>query len=576
MKRNKPPRSHWYLAPLIIGGFIFVAVILYFMFSQSGSVNVSLEFSKPDRIFTGQPFAVEVSLNNYSDKILQGATLSLSLPDGVSFAGQSSGQRVLEQSVGDLGPGGLSKQTFTLIATGGNQTQKHIQATLTYAIANHRYNSDAAVDVLIGQPAVALNMTAPQSVISGSAFSVTVNVQNNTGQPYDNLHLHFDYAPIFQFKSSDVAPTNGVNDWDVGSLAPGVSKNITITGSAVGAEQSNFQFIATLSANVAGQTYDINKNQIGLNISAAPLSISITVNNTANYVSRLSDPLTYVLTYKNSSEFTMQNVVIRAQLTGEMFDLSMPDSRSSFNSVVNTFTWLTANTPDLASIAPGEEGTVEVTVRTKDAFPIRRLSDKNYTLKIQAQIESPTVPSNTSQAKTISVASLETRITGELAIAAKGYWRDAASGILNSGLFPPHVNQATQYTVHWLVANYATDATNVQVSAFLQSGAHCTGVVKSNWSTSPVCDSNTGSVTWAVGNVPATKGITSPPIEAIFQVEQTPATNQVGQVLAILGETSVRGQDAFTSSTLSGTAEPVTTQLPDDTTLSQSDHQVQQ
>ena len=64
-------------------------------------------------------------------------------------------------------------------------------------------------------------------------------------------------------------------------------------------------------------------------------------------------------------------------------------------------------------------------------------------------------------AQTVGLADLETKVAGLVKIESKAYFRDADSGIANSGPWPPKANQATQYTVHWRITNYATDISRV-------------------------------------------------------------------------------------------------------------------
>jgi hypothetical protein len=165
------------------------------------------------------------------------------------------------------------------------------------------------------------------------------------------------------------------------------------------------------------------------------------------------------------------------------------------------------------------------------------------------------------------VVSDQNKVGGEITVAAKGYWRDAATGILNSGPYPPKVNQATQYTIHWIVTNYSDDAQNVAVAATLQSGTTCTGQIQSNMPTAPTCNSATGLVQWTIPTVPATTGITGPPAEAVIQVVNTPAVNQVGGSITLFGPTTLTAMDAFTGETLQASDGAITTDLPDDTTL---------
>ena len=196
------------------------------------------------------------------------------------------------------------------------------------------------------------------------------------------------------------------------------------------------------------------------------------------------------------------------------------------------------------------------------------MSDKNFTLKAKATIESPTVPSFVQATKTFSLASLETKVAGQVFIDTKAYFRDAASGIVNKGPFPPRINQPTQYTIHWLITNYATDIQNVTLKAFLGPNVKFTGVVKSSAGTSvPLYNDRTQEMTWTLAKVPATAGVISKPIEAIFQVSATPSSSDLGTFMPLVQETSLTAVDEFTNLELTGNDLPVTTQLPDDTTV---------
>ncbi|KKW45959.1 MAG: hypothetical protein A3A43_00340 [Candidatus Liptonbacteria bacterium RIFCSPLOWO2_01_FULL_56_20] len=559
------------LVLLIIGGG-------YYWYSRPRGSEISLEFTKPNQVLVGQPFTFTVAFSNYSDQVFDNARLSIILPDEVSFVGQSPDQRVAEQLIGDVGPGSLNQQSRDLIVLGGSQSIKRVEAKLSYRVSGSsaEFESRSGADIAIGQPAVGLTFTAPQNVPNGEDFDLTIQYQNNSAEDVRGLRLQLDYPQAFKLKKSSLAPVQGVtNAWDLGTLPKSVGGTITISGSAVGPEQSLMNFIATLSADFLGQDYTISKQAADVSIAISPLALTVTLNNSAGYVAHLSDTLTYTLRYRNNSDTTFTNVTISAVLTGELFNMAAIQSAAAFNSVSNTLTWNTANTPALANIAPGQEGSVDMTLKVKDAFPIRRLSDKNYTLKVQAQVESPTVIPGTAASKTFSLVNLETRVAGQIAVRALGFFRDAAAGILNAGPYPPKVNAPTQYSIHWVIQNYATDVSNVVVSAFLQSGTRFTGTVVSTIDAKPVYNAASGEVRWEIGNLAATKGVIGQPLEAVFQIENTPAVNQVGQTIPLLGETRIQANDMFVNAALVNSAPSVLSDVRDDPTITTSDRKVQ-
>jgi hypothetical protein len=575
------PKSGWGIVAIV--GVVLVLVIgaVYVLFFRNpGGPNVGLEFARPNQILIGDPFVLSATFSNYSDSILKNVKVSLQLPDGVSFLGQPQGQRVLEQAVGDLGPGSLNQQNFNLIITSGGESLKKITAKLTYSTgvnSSAQFENSAETDILVSQPSVSLVLGAPQSILNGQDFELKVDYANNTSHEFKNIHLKVDYPPVFQFKNSTVHPENpGNNSWNLGTLPSGSGDTISIRGSVIGPERSFLTFNGSLSADFLGGTYTLNSQTVNIGISPAPLSVGVTVVGGQDDIFRLGDTANYTLTYTNNSDVVMQNITISSKLIGELFDFTSLRTDASFNSLSNAITWYAANTPQLMNLAPGQSGSVSFSVKLSNSYPIRLLSDKNYTLRLQVQIESPTVPPNTVAAKTISLASAENKVAGMLDIAAEAYWRDAASGILNNGPYPPRVNQPTQYTIHWKLTNYAADVTNITVSSYLQSGSRFTGNVKSNIDSMPTYDPNSGLVSWQISSLPATKGVIGPPAEAIFQIENTPAITQINRSVQLLGETKIEWTDSFVGMVYTNSASALDTTLPYDTTITTTDRDVQQ
>ncbi len=550
----------------------------YYFFIRVPRPNVGLEFSKPSQVLVGQPFTIGVSFSNYSDQILKNARLSVILPDGISFLNGTAGQRIMEQAIGDIGPGSINQQSFNLIVLSGSQTLKHLDAKLSYETAGSsaEFESQSGLDIPVGQSAITLSFDIPQNVFSGADFDLTVRYENNSSQDFKNLRLRLDYPPLFKFKKAAPEVSTANNQWDFGGVPGGASSSVTISGSLTGPEGSYYNFRGIVTADFLGQSYTISEQTANISLSASPLSITPSVNNSSDYISRFADDLNYKLRYRNNSNAVFENVTIKATLSGELFDFSTLRTNGSFDPATKTLTWFTANTPALAALLPGQEGDVTFEIKLKNNFPLRRLSDKNYVLKLHNEINSPTVPQGTKAQQTISIADLETKVAGQLGLNAKAFWRDASSGILNKGPYPPVVNQPTQYTIHWQVANYATDVSGAEVSAYLQSGSRWTGVVKSNTDSQPTYNPSSGKVIWNIGNIMATKGVINAPLEAIFQIELTPAANQINQLITFLGETAIQAQDTFTGLTLNVSTPALTTALPDDTTITTQNRGVKQ
>ncbi|MEK7181001.1 MAG: hypothetical protein AAB738_01535 [Patescibacteria group bacterium] len=562
--------------------FIILVIALsgltaYFFLKGPGGQAVSLEFGKIEEVTGGKPFNVDVTFSNNKEGVLKNARLSLTLPDNVSFVGESEGQRVKEKFLGDVGPGSLSKESFNLIATQGGDETRTLKAKLVYSVAPDAtvsYEIQSESDISVSRPSVSLTIEAPDKVSSGQDFQFKVKYTNDSGEDVKNLSLKIDYPPIFQFVKSSVDPDQGNNVWKVPSLLKGEEREVDVNGSVIGPQNSSFDIRASLNTDLSGENYLVSEQKVTVPISEAPLSLSVLVNQASDYVAHLGDKLTYSLVYKNNASISLQNVTIKAKLVGEMYDFGSIHSDGSFNFGDRTVYWTSDNVPALASLAPGSEGQVELEIKVKDSFLIKRISDKNYTLKLQAEISSPTKAE--SSQTFVSVANIETKLAGKIGVEARAYFRDAVSGILNSGNFPPQVNQLTQYTVHWIVRNFATDVASSEVSAVLPAGAQWTGRVKTSQNVSdPTFDSALNKVVWKIDKIMATRGVIGEPIETVFQIGVTPNSGQVGQTVDILGATVIKANDDFTGVTLNGGDDKVDTNLPDDSTVASSPKVVQ-
>ncbi|HUC01755.1 MAG TPA: hypothetical protein VMA75_02520 [Candidatus Paceibacterota bacterium] len=580
--RSSGPPSFFHrhgLAFFTVGIFLAIglAALIYYLLLPPATPNVVITFSNPGPATVGVPFPIVVSVSNESKRMIQNAQLNVSLPNGLSFA---SGTTATE-TVGSVSSGTVNPPvTLWLVATGNAGTPgttQTVNTTLTYQTAETgtaNFESDADTSVAIGtQPALSFSYNAPTSIFSGQNFDVTVNYQNNTPESLQGITLQMEYPPAFHFvSSSTTAPTDAGDDtWNLGALGANATGTLTITGNIVGPAQAQYQMTGTIGATFSGQDYPAYTAPISFAVTPSPLSLTLTLNNTSTYIAKPSDSLNYVLTYTNNSNITFQTVNITAVLTGQMFNFATLQTNGSFNSKSDTVTWQAANTPGLAALAPGQSGSVRFTVNTLAAFPAALVSEgyKDYTLGVTAQAQSPTVPPNTAGANTTSVTTLTSKVGGQMTLAANGYAKEITSAITNTGPYPPTVDQPTEYTIHWNLANYSTDMENVTVSAYLQSGTTFTGVATSTVASSTFTyNAGTGQVTWTIPYVPATAGVVGGPVQEIFQVSNTPAVNQVGQSPTLVGQTTLTATDEWTGSTVQATGGAITTRLPNDPSVS--------
>jgi hypothetical protein len=558
---------------------LIVSVVAWWMLSSSGR-GLTVSIVSPESLQTGIPVEISVNMSNDSGSDLKDAQVSLSLPDGLIFVGTPGKRSVENHKVGTLPVNQLTKETFLVMPTTIQNTIVPVKASVSYipGALSSRFQKDAQKSLVIGEPGIQLNIAPPTKAFGGEEFEIEVKYRNTSQTDFDSTQIAFSFPIGFTFKSSTKAASDSANTiWPIGALPAGGEGGFSIKGYVVGQDNENFAIKATMNATIGEGTYDIGTQTATVTAQPSPLSIQIDLlpSNAATF--GLGDSLRYRLNYKNNTQIGLRDVIVRAKLTGEMFDLRTLKSTGVLRASDNTIIWNAARVAQFANLAPGASGFVEFSVQLKIAYPITRLSSKNYSVSVKAEIESPTVPANVAANKTLGIAEVSNKVRGLLNISSIGYYRDAVSGIVNSGVFPPRVGQPTQFTIHWLLRNMSTDVDSVHTRAFLGPNVRYTGIFKSSVaSTTFAYNDRTQEVMWDVAQIQATRGILTDPLELTFQVELTPAIDQIQTSPVIIQETGVTYRDVFTGESLSGTAKPVTTRLPDDATIGGSDRSVQE
>jgi hypothetical protein len=552
---------------------IIITSVLYIFSGSDKDLNISLIV--PSEVMVGVPFDLKAEFSNQLNSVLKDASLIITLPEGTAFVGSAEGKMVESKELGDIGTGSLISENFKVVFLNGSGENREIGVLVSYYSSSSKYEKEEKESIKILDNGIKIDFDAPEQVFNGEEFEVKINYKNVSELDFYGLGLDIEYPANFTFISSDYKPDIGNNIWDLGDLRSGSEGDFVIKGSVVGPDNSPVVFKSKLKIDLGNKEYYLDLDDVNLVISPSPLSIAILLNNDQEYIARTQDTLKYVISYINNTNVPLKNSVVRAYLSGELFDLVSLDTKAIFRSSDNSLVWNSSNSPALDYIAPKSAGFVSFTINTKDRYPTRRLGDKDFSLKIRVEIESPTVPEFLDVDKTYNTSKLETKVAGSLSLETEAYFRDAQSGILNKGTLPPRVGEPINFTIHWILNSLASDFANIEIKAFLEEGVEFTGTAKSNFGNIPVFDEETNEIIWVLDKLPANKGFVGSPAEAIFQIEAIPSSEQIANYMNLIGKTSMKAIDAFTSEEVGLNLSPITTSLPNDLTVGQQGGVVQ-
>lgn len=559
-------------AVVIVAGAIIYAVIALFLgFRSFSQDNLAVSIESSPAIASGEEISYRVTVLNRNRTALKDLNLQFYYPTGAVPSGpgdvsELGGRLVKKISFPDLLSSERRIFEFPAVVYGAGNAEEKAEVRLAYRPSgiNARYERSAEFVSRIVSSSFALHWDIPSEAVSGQTVSYTLTYVSNSDSVLRGGLLEIVYPSGFDFLSASPAPSKNNNIWEIADLPGGEEGKIRIEGILRGSKSEVKMFLSRLGVNHPRQEkiLALVEETNPVVISSAVLAISQIVNQQSSYIASAGESLNYLIEYSNDSDLGIRGATIVVKLEGEALDLSRLSARGgSFSSGSGLITWTAAGRPELALLEPGEKGEVSFTVPVKKNLPVNKFSDKNFVVASIASIDSPNIPSVLEGIKIKGEHNLSVKIKSQLLLGAKGFYYNAP--IANSGPLPPRVGQETTYAIIWELRNTSNDTSDAEVSAYLPPQARFTGRLYPE--NAPVTyDQNTGQVVWKVGTLAAGAGEILPVRQIAFQVGITPAVNQVGDAVELVGESVARAKDLFTGVSLEGVAGIIDISMKDD------------
>ncbi len=541
---------------VVLTASIGFAAFYVYQFLTTRDIDVVLD--APGEVLAGVPFSVAIMFENTSRRALEEPVMSITLPDGVIDV-NAPDKRVVAFEEPAIAPGEIIKHEATLVVIGKTPLTYQLEARASYSYEasqfSSRFEKNAEASVLAKDPVIKFDFSAPSNVLNGEDFEVHLRYQNVGDTTIRDVRMQFSVPPIFVLGNAD--PKLEAMALAIPEFEPGSEYVAIFSGSVVGTERTFFELGAKAQIKLGDRYYDITSATASVTITPSPLSIAIALRGSHEAV-QPDQLLDWQLSFVNNAGTAVSDVVIKAYLKGSMFDFGRIRSTGYFNDREHSITWTAASEAVLKALDVGQSGTIGFTVPVAKEYPVRALSDKNFTLKLRAEISSPTVPHAVTAAQTVGVAEVEYKVAGTLKFSEKAYFLEPSADIANQGQLPPRVGQTVQYTVHWDLAALGADFTAIQARAFLGPGVRWTGKVTANVSDVPVYNERTQEVVWDIKTLQAGRGVLTAGPQLIFQVEHTPSVNEISSNFVLVQNTTVSGIDTFSGLTTTSTARGLT------------------
>lgn len=581
VERHYEDRSLSFFVKILIVAALFcivaVGVGAYLFLNGSSLIsadNIDIRISGPVSIPGGEPVSFDIQSYNKNNVDLQNVDMEVDFPAGSTDPDDPTKElTVTHEFIGDLPAGSSTKQSAQAIIFGEENLQKQIVAIMTYKIkgSNALFTKQQTYDVLINSSPISVDVTSVKQITSGQEFDLNVELKSNSQQTLKSVLLKGQFPFGYTFTSSNVQGSSDHTTWVIGDIPPGGTKTITIKGKLVGEDTDirAFHFTAgarsSTSPNIIGTQYMSVEQDISIEKPFIGLKVALDGNeSTSDYIGSFNQPTRVTVEWVNNLTTTVSNVVLAVHLSGSAYDkFHVQPDLGYFRSTDNTIIWNTQTNPELASVPAGGNGSVSFSVTPTD------LSATNGPAVNPVVVFDASVSGDRSQETDVSqtlTAQSERTIKVSSNVSLTGRIVRTTGPFTNIGPIPPKAEQQTTYTVVWTIDNTSSAVNNAQVVATLPPYVAWLNTVSPS-TENVTFATDTGTITWNVGNLAAYTGAAGQRRELSFQIGLTPSVNQIDTTPTLLNPATLTATDAFTGANLTSTQQYMTTSFSTDPTF---------
>lgn len=562
----------------IIGGSIVFLIILSAVFYKIKQATfdagrVVLAIQGMDEIKSGKLVAYEINYKNNNWVGLKNVSLRLTYPENFqpeenpNFVEESPTTGVYHlENIKRKGDG---KIIFNARTYSSSENLTYLKAELVYtpSFLSGEQNSKTQYGITLTTAPISLEIMAPQKVANGDAIEYAVNYKNNGTEDFEMLRIKMDYPDGFSYSRSNPLVSEGDNVWYIGRLSPGQEGRVIIKGKLEGQDSEIKKARAYVGIINEGIFLNYTDASTETQVAYPSLVIAQVVNGSSNLNINAGDTLNYEIGFGNNSSSTLKDLIVTEEIDSTILDYSTLSLEKGgyFNNDRKTITWKPADNSKLASLEPGEVGTIKFSIRVKDVIPINSALDKNFIFSSLAKIDSTDIDSPLRENQIISGNQIDMKLNTKLVLEVRGMYN--SDTISNSGPIPPVIGQNTTYTISWLATNVSNDVADAKITAVLPTNVTATGLYAPEGIDLSFNERN-NEITWNIGDMPSGTGIISQPKEAVFQVALAPLPSQVNSEAQLVGETTFTARDLFTGQELSKIFKAKTTYLVEDSSIS--------
>ncbi|MFA6524220.1 MAG: hypothetical protein WC264_02510 [Candidatus Paceibacterota bacterium] len=558
--------------------FVLALGFALYMFLGGGNTvsNNNIDISILGNAFTagGEELPLQIEIINKNNSPLELADLLVEYPKGSSVDLSQDAER-LRSSLGTIPAGGVRNENVKVVLFGEQGSIKPLKISLEYRIqgSNAIFVKEKLYEVTISSAPINLLVDAPTEVSPNQDLVLNVKSILNATKAASKILLKLDYPVGFEFTSSNPAPSFGNNVWNLGDLAPGTERDISIVGKMVDVydgEEKTFHVFSGSQSDSDKSVIGVVFNSLGhtVMIKKPFIEAKLYVNGVyqREYATDTKTPIQGEIRWVNNLETKINDLEIRAKILGNAVDRKTISAQQGFyNSSIDTIIWDRNSLSQFEEVNPGDSGSVGFSVSPVSLFSGSggMLSNPSVTIEVSIAGKQPLEGNavkvlNNSESKII-------RITSDVGLATKALYYSGP--FTNTGSIPPKVEQETTYTITWSLSNSANNISKAKINSTLPSWVRFMNAISPS-TEDLTYNASTKEIVWNIGAIPKGVGITGGEREVSFQIALTPSLSQVGTAPVIINDAVLTGHDDFANVDVRVNKSSLNTRLSNDSLFS--------
>ncbi|MFH0792130.1 MAG: hypothetical protein V1905_02885 [bacterium] len=530
----------------IIATILAVLALWYYQKNSFSKESLKLELLGPEQVNLTDEVDYVVKYKNNGNILLENVRLVFEYPNnaistedevaGVNSAGSDESRR--EKKLSDIYPGEERSFSFRARLIGKENEAIVAKAWLSYQPKGlkSRYESATTLTTVMKNVPVTFEFDLPSRLKPGNEFRFRLNYFSNVDYPLSDLRIKVDYPNGFDYTQSVPVGLEN-NEWAISVLNRAEGGRVEVAGRLQGAISEEKSFRATLGVWHNGKFVALKETTKAVVMIEPMLYITQQINGNPGYIASPGDQLHYEISYKNIGDKPLTDLFLICRLDGKLFDYnSLKSELGKFQAGDNSVVFDWRNVPSLQFLNSQEEGRVEFWIDLK--------GESSF---IEGRTLNPLVRNKVILSQTQN--EFVTRVNSKIQIIQSGFFQDEIFG--NTGSIPPKVGETTTYTITWRVKNSYNEVKNVRVKAQLPLSVRLTGqIFPTDQASKFAYDPLSREIVWEVGNLESWHGYINSATNISFQVALNATEDQRGQIVPVVGEAVITGEDSWTGQML--------------------------